>query len=190
LQKGEREFREQLAQTESMVNEELNQLKSTVQRFGEFARLPQVEATEQNVADVLAHHLKTLSATIEGADFNFHAEATDARAKLDSVLLRQVLANIVRNGIEANPGRRVRFDIGMAADGGRIRLTLANDGVPVPVDFAPRIFDPYVSSKAGKNNMGLGLAIVKKIVIEHGGEIDYLEAAGRPSFVITLPRVV
>jgi nitrogen-specific signal transduction histidine kinase len=66
---------------------------------------------------------------------------------------------------------------------------LANDGVPIPADLAPRIFDPYVSSKTGKNNMGLGLAIVKKIIIEHGGDIIYRETAGRPAFLIAMPRV-
>ena len=38
------------------------------------------------------------------------------------------------------------------------------------------MFDPYISSKSGKDNMGLGLAIVKKIVLEHGGDIRYEEA--------------
>ena len=66
---------------------------------------------------------------------------------------------------------------------------LAKFGVPVPAELASRIFDPYVSSKTGNNNMGLGLAIVKKIIIEHGGDIAYVEKAGQPAFVITLPRV-
>ena len=52
---------------------------------------------------------------------------------------------------------------------------------------SPRMFDPYVSTKTGKDNMGLGLAIVKKIVLEHGGDIRYEERDGHPEFVITLP---
>jgi signal transduction histidine kinase len=189
LQKSEVEFREQLAKTERMISEELAHLKNTVNRFGEFARLPQVVATEQNVAEVLAHQVGSLASMIEGADLELQAQTSDARARVDSTLLRQVLANIIRNGIEANPSRRVRFDIGLTADADHVQLTLANDGVPVPAELAPRIFDPYVSGKIGKNNMGLGLAIVKKIVIEHGGDIGYVETAGRPTFVITMPRV-
>jgi signal transduction histidine kinase len=189
LQKAEPEFREQLAQTQRMIGEELDHLKNTVNRFGEFARLPQVEAVEQNVATVLAHHLETLAINMEGAEIQFHPDTTNARAKVDSTLLRQVLSNIVRNGMEANPGRRIRFDIGMTSDAARIEIAIANDGVPVPAEIAPRIFDPYVSTKTGQNNMGLGLAIVKKIVIEHGGDVAYREAAGRPCFIVTLPRV-
>jgi signal transduction histidine kinase len=188
LQKGEIEFREQLSRTQSMINEELAHLKNTVNRFSEFARLPQVVVSDQNVADTLAQQVKTLSNTIDDADIEFRAQTSDARALLDSTLLRQVLTNIVRNGIEANPGERVRFDICLSADADQLQLTIANDGVPVPLELAPRIFDPYVSSKSGSSNMGLGLAIVKKIVLEHGGEISYRESAGHPVFVLTMPR--
>ncbi len=51
-----------------------------------------------------------------------------------------------------------------------------------PADLAPRLFDPYVSGSSGKDNMGLGLAIVKKIIVEHGGEIDYVERGRSPLF--------
>jgi nitrogen fixation/metabolism regulation signal transduction histidine kinase len=189
LQKTEPEFREQLAKTESMINEELAHLKNTVTRFGEFAQLPQVVATEQDVAEVLAQQVKTLAHTIEGADIDFRAATHGARARVDSTLLRQVLTNIIRNGIEANPDRPVRFVIDLTSGANHVQLTLRNDGVPVPADLAPRIFDLYVSSKTGNSNMGLGLAIVKKIVIEHGGDVAYIEQAGQPTFVITLPRV-
>lgn len=189
LQKTEPEFREQLARTENMINEELAHLKNTVNRFGEFAQLPQVVATEQDVAEVVTQQVKTLANTIDDVDIAVRAATGSVRARVDSTLLRQVLANIIRNGIEANPDRPVHFAIDLTSDANQVRLMLTNDGVPVPADLASRIFDPYVSSKTGKNNMGLGLAIVKKIIIEHGGDIAYIEKAGQPAFVITLPRV-
>jgi signal transduction histidine kinase len=69
-----------------------------------------------------------------------------------------------------------------------IALRVANDGVPVAPEIAPRIFDPYISTKSGKDNMGLGLAIVKKIVLEHGGDIRYEPRDGQPEFTVTLPE--
>jgi signal transduction histidine kinase len=104
-------------------------------------------------------------------------------------LFRQVLTNIVRNGVEANPTQRVGFAVELVATEDSLVLSIANDGKPVPGDLVARMFDPYVSGKSNKENMGLGLAIVKKIVIEHGGEIAYREADGRPTFTIVLPRV-
>lgn len=189
LQKTEPEFREQLARTESMINEELAHLKNTVNRFGEFARLPQVVATEQEVPAILAQQATTLSSFFDAAGIEFRDRAGAVRARIDSTLLRQVLTNIVRNGIEANPQRTVRFVIDLTCSAHQVEITVTNDGAPVSPEIAPRIFDPYVSSKIGNNNMGLGLAIVKKIIIEHGGEIAYREQAGQPAFVIALPRV-
>jgi two-component system nitrogen regulation sensor histidine kinase NtrY len=189
LQKGEHEFREQLAKTERMISEELAHLKNTVNRFSGFARLPLVVATEQNLTEMLTHQINVLANAMPEADLEFRSSAIDARVRADSTLFRQVLANIVRNGIEANQDTRVRFAIELTADDDQVRLTFANDGVPVPSELASRIFDPYVSSKIGKNNMGLGLAIVRKIMIEHGGDIAYVESAGQPTFVITMPRL-
>jgi two-component system nitrogen regulation sensor histidine kinase GlnL len=83
----------------------------------------------------------------------------------------------------------VQFSVLIASDEDSVRVSVSNDGPPVPREIAGRIFDPYVCGKSGKDNMGLGLAIVRKIVIEHGGEIVYAEEAARPVFTISLPRV-
>jgi signal transduction histidine kinase len=99
-----------------------------------------------------------------------------------------VLANILANGVEANAGRRVRFVIRVSCAASVARIAICNDGVPVRSDVAARIFEPYISSKAGRDHMGLGLAIVKKIAVEHGGEISYTEDGGKPCFTLSLAR--
>jgi nitrogen fixation/metabolism regulation signal transduction histidine kinase len=189
LAKSQDEFQAQLGQTQVMISEELTHLKNTVNKFSEFAKLPAVHLTEENLPEILRHHIKVLTTTFYAADIQEEVGSDAMRAKLDTTLFRQVLTNIVRNGIEANPGRRVHFKIGVALEGSLIKIAIGNDGSPVPAAIAGRIFDPYVSSHSGKDNMGLGLAIVRKIVIEHGGDIAYSEVLGRPVFTISLPRL-
>jgi len=70
-----------------------------------------------------------------------------------------------------------------------IVVALSNDGESVSTDITARIFDPYISTRSGRDNMGLGLAIVKKIIVEHDGEITYAAVDGHPRFSISLPRV-
>jgi signal transduction histidine kinase len=185
------QFRAQLAATQTMIQEEISHLETTVSRFSDFARLPPARLVTANPVDVVRGHLPAVAATFENADVRLHAVdcPEDLRARLDSSLLRQVLMNIVANGVEANPGRRVGFDILIRCDSEAIHVAIANDGVPVPAEIAVHMFDPYISGKAGKDNVGLGLAIVKKIVIEHGGEIAYVEEDGRPCFTLTVARV-
>lgn len=188
--KTPQEFREQLTQTQTMIDEELNHLKHTVNKFSDFARLPAVQPVEVSLADVLAQQLRAIESAFDGARIELDIAASpDMRTRLDPTLFRQVLMNIVRNGVEANPGRHVHFNVRLSGGAGVLQTEIANDGAPVPPGIAPRMFDPYISGKSSRDNMGLGLAIVKKIVIEHGGEITYTERNGRPVFVIVLPQV-
>jgi nitrogen fixation/metabolism regulation signal transduction histidine kinase len=190
-EKTPEQFHEQLAAAQTMIAEEISHLKTTVSRFSNFARLPPAQLTVEDPVQVVRGHLGALSATFERAELRLRAAdcPVDLRARIDSTLFRQVLMNIVANGVEANPRRRVSFDITIQCDPASLRVSISNNGVPVPADIAGQMFDPYISGKAGKDNVGLGLAIVKKIVIEHGGEIGYAEVGGRPCFLITLARV-
>jgi signal transduction histidine kinase len=184
------EFAQHLLRTQVMIAEELQHLKRTVNKFADFARLPAVQLTRVDLRDALSRILQALTVQLEPAQIDVRfVEAAPVEVELDSTLFRQVLTNIVRNGIEANPQQRVQFSVVMSLQNASVEIAVDNDGVPVPAELSERIFDPYVSTKRAGDNMGLGLAIVRKIVIEHGGDIRYEERHGRPTFVITLPRV-
>jgi len=184
--KSAEEFRDQLTQAQVMIGEELSHLKRTVSRFSEFAKLPAAQLREENPARLVQSHVAALTTMFDSADITVDATecADTARARMDSLLFRQVLANIIANGVEANPGSRVAFLIRVACRPERVDIEISNDGVPVPPSLAARIFDPYLSGTSGRDNMGLGLSIVKKVMIEHGGEISYDERNGRPCFTL------
>jgi signal transduction histidine kinase len=188
---SESDFRRLLDQAQTMIIEELGYLKNTVNKFGEFARLPSAHLVEEDFSSVVAKIVKAVGVLFDAAELlvSERPSPLGAQARVDVALFRQVVTNIVRNGVEANPQQRVSFEIELVASEDSITLSIGNDGRPVPPDLTARMFDPYVSGKSNKENMGLGLAIVKKIVIEHGGEILYQEIAGRPTFTIVLPRV-
>lgn len=189
--KAPQEFSVQLKQTQTMIEEEIGQLKRTVNRYSDFATLPAAELIEADPLQVIQQHLPAVKArfgnartVLSGGD-----TADPLRARMDPSLFRPVLMNIIGNGVEANPGRQVTFTINVSATKSSIHVDISNDGEAVPAKIAPRIFDPYVSGRGGGDNMGLGLAIVKKIVMEHNGEIAYAEVDGHPRFSICLPRV-
>jgi signal transduction histidine kinase len=187
--KAPQEFAAQLGQVQTMVEEEIGQLKRTVNRYSEFATLRPAELVETDPVQVIKQHLPAVEARFVSARIAVTcAGAANLRARMDASLFRPVLMNIIGNGIEANPGRPVTFMIDVSATKSWIRMDISNDGEVVPVEIAPRIFDPYVSGRKGGDNMGLGLAIVKKIIMEHEGEIAYTELDGHPHFNISLPR--
>ncbi len=101
----------------------------------------------------------------------------------DSGRLRQVLLNLVANAARAG-AHRVRFQAG--ADGGRIRLDVADDGPGIPEEIRPRLFEPFATTRQDGN--GLGLAVSRRIVERHGGSLLLLPAGPGATFRIELPR--
>jgi len=189
--KAPREFAMHLKQTQAMIEEEVGHLKRTVNRYSDFAKLPPAELIEAGPLQVIQEHLPAVMTRFSNARIGLHGAETAGhlRARMDRSLFRPLLMNIIGNGVEANPNQEVAFRIEVSATESSIHVSISNDGQPVPAQIAPRMFDPYVSGHAGRDNMGLGLAIVKKIVMEHEGEIVYAEVNGHPRFSISLPRV-
>ena len=185
------QFSEQLSRTRHVILEELNHLNETVRKFSAFSILPSVQTTEVDLWAVLVQQINAIKPSFPAACITL-VEAPEnilARVELDTTLFRQVLTNIIRNGLEANPDRLLIFILRLKIHQDVVQLMITNDGVPVTPGLVPRMFDPYVSSRASTENMGLGLAIVKKILLEHGGDIAYEEQQSCPVFIISLPRL-
>jgi two-component system sensor histidine kinase HydH len=99
--------------------------------------------------------------------------------------IKQVLLNLVLNAIQAMP-EGGKLTLGASVSGGAFIVEVADTGGGIAPEVLPRLFEPYVTTKA--RGLGLGLAIARRIVEAHGGTI---EAANRPEggsrFRVTLP---
>lgn len=104
--------------------------------------------------------------------------------------LRQVLANLVSNAIDASPiGGSVTVSV--LADGEKGRETgfaVEDNGVGIPQEVQKRLFEPFYSTKGDLGN-GLGLYISREIVERHHGAIEVESVAGRGTTMrVLLPR--
>lgn len=108
----------------------------------------------------------------------------------DSDLMMQVLLNLVLNAVQAMPERGT-LRVAAAREGEQhIRLTVADTGHGIPPDVLPKIFEPFVTTKARGKGTGLGLTVVLGIVQEHGGSITVDSTPGQgTTFTLLLPRV-
>ncbi|MFQ5767895.1 MAG: nitrogen regulation protein NR(II) [Acidobacteriota bacterium] len=100
-------------------------------------------------------------------------------------LLRQILLNLIQNGLEAcSPGGQVWLHVFPAAGG--VALAIHDTGCGMESGEIARIFDPFYSGR--ENGTGLGLAVVHRLVEHHGGEISIRSSPGRGSrFLIRFP---
>jgi signal transduction histidine kinase len=104
--------------------------------------------------------------------------------RLDPEKIKQVLLNLVRNGIEAMPGGgTLTLATRVSEDAVIIQVTDTGVGIEPGLD----IFKFFTTTKRG--GTGLGLPIARRIVEAHGGTLTCESSIGRgTTFSVTLPR--
>jgi two-component system, LuxR family, sensor kinase FixL len=106
----------------------------------------------------------------------------------DRVQVQQVLMNLIRNAMEAmkDSSRRELTIRTERAEHHMMRVEVADTGPGIASDVAERLFQPFVTTKAG--GMGIGLTISRRIIQSHGGDLTYRRnEAGGATFSFTLP---
>ncbi len=105
----------------------------------------------------------------------------------DVVQLELALLNLINNALDAMPGGGA-LAITVSADGTGARIDVADTGTGIPADLLPKIFDPWVTTKAAGRGSGLGLSITRDVVASHGGAIAVASESGAgATFTIDLP---
>jgi two-component system sensor kinase FixL len=104
----------------------------------------------------------------------------------DDVQVQQVVLNLLRNAIEAQPEAGVVRVVSRSLTGGLVEVEVADDGPGLAAEDAEKIFQPFFSTK--QEGMGMGLSISRSIIDAHGGEIGYRPGAqGGSVFYFRLP---
>jgi two-component system sensor histidine kinase KdpD len=109
---------------------------------------------------------------------------------IDSVLIEQVLVNLLENAIKFTPSGSP-IDLAAWAEGQKVIVEVADRGPGLPPGEEERIFDKfYRVQPTDSGGVGLGLTICRAIVEAHGGRIWAANRAGGGAvFYFTLPLV-
>lgn len=184
LQRGLRAISDQAGRLNRLI-ESLMDLSRIQSGHLSMERLPlDLTALVRRVAE--AHEAMLEHHTLE---LNAPEEAVIVEA--DELRLEQVLQNLLGNAIKYSPdGGRIQINLCRRDE--RVCLEVSDEGVGIPRDALPHLFDPFY--RAGTSDtrriggLGLGLAVVKEIVTRHEGTIEVLSTEGEGStFTICLP---
>jgi len=113
----------------------------------------------------------------------------DATARLDPGDLSQVLANLVRNSLQAirESGRGRRITVAARRDATGVAFSVSDDGPGIAPEHLPHIFEPLYTTRPGST--GLGLSISRDLVEAHGGRLTVASTPGRGAqFTLHLPQ--
>jgi signal transduction histidine kinase len=110
----------------------------------------------------------------------------------DPLRLTQVLGNVLGNAVKYTD-RGGRIELRAAACGNEVEIRVRDNGIGIPAERLPLIFDLFTQLERGsdqpQSGLGIGLALVRRLLQMHGGSVEaHSEGAGRGSeFVLRLP---
>lgn len=129
-----------------------------------------------NLTEAIEKAVESHRARMDRASLRLSLDLPSAplRVNGDATRLTQVIANLVDNAVKY--GRPFgNIWIGAQRDGDAIALTVRDDGIGIPTESLPRVFDMFsqVDQERGRreDGLGIGLALVRKLVELHGGSV-------------------
>jgi two-component system nitrogen regulation sensor histidine kinase NtrY len=190
--------REVFDQCTDTIIRQVGDIGRMVDEFSAFARMPKPAFVVGDLSDTIRESVFLIS--VSQPDIEFETVLPDAPlvGRFDGRLLGQAIANVIKNATEAiaacppEPGFKGKISVNGRVEGGTIVVDVVDNGVGLPRENRQRLLEPYVTTR--EKGTGLGLAIVTKIIEEHGGRVELLDApevadGGHGAMIhITLPR--
>ena len=160
---------------QTIVNQ-VGALKTMVDEFRDYARLPPARLAPLALNDLVDDVLRLYAAPGVHGVIQLRLAEGLPPVMGDASQLRQVIHNLLKNALEA-VDRQVVPDIVVStalvelADAQpAVRLVVRDNGTGFAPAVLARAFEPYVTTKP--RGTGLGLPIVRKIIDEHQARID------------------
>jgi signal transduction histidine kinase len=178
---------EDYARLTELMSDEVRRLNSIVEQFLSMARPLEIKPEVFLLQD-LFHELAALvqdQAQQSKVQIRFDAPTTLPPLKADREYLRQMLLNLILNGLQAMPGGgTLTLKANTSKD--NFLLSVTDTGTGIAPENRLRIFEPYFTTQV--KGSGLGLAITRRIVEAHGGTIAAFSEVGQGCrFEISLP---
>ncbi|HEU4618569.1 MAG TPA: ATP-binding protein [Gammaproteobacteria bacterium] len=145
---------------------------------------------------IVASAVDTVAPIIESRRHELAVELPDEPIYLhaDALRLSQVLSNLLNNSAKyTEPGGHVR--LGAKPHDDRVEITVADDGIGIPPETLPTIFQMFTqgdgSMERAQGGLGVGLALSKRLIELHGGTIHARsEGPGKgATFVLRIPTI-
>lgn len=168
-----------------LMIEELDRANAIISEFLSVARNRAADLKQQDLNSLIRalHPLLQADAILANAEITLQLSPVPS-VLLDEKEIRQLLLNLVRNGVEAMPDGGT-VTITTREQDGRVIMEIRDQGTGIPREILDRIGSPFFSTK--ENGTGLGLAVCYRIVEEHRAEIDFDSDGNGTTFRVCFP---
>jgi signal transduction histidine kinase/CheY-like chemotaxis protein len=183
-----------------VIDRQVHQLSRLVDDLLDVSRVTrgrvELQREEIDLATVVAHAVETSRPLIDGRRHTLLLSLPPEPVLLHADLARlsQVVANLLNNAAKyMDEGGRIWLTAERAGE--TVRIRVRDEGVGIPAEMLPRIFDLFTqadrSLSHSQGGLGIGLALVRSLVDLHGGAVEaFSDGPGRGSeLVVTLPAL-
>ena len=170
--------------TETIVRQ-VDDIKRMVDEFSEFARMPKALLERDDLTECVRRVAFLMRVAHPEIAFEDKLPEEAVAMRFDRRLISQALQNIIKNAAEGiaalDPSQvtggkgRIRIWLTIGAD---VAIDIIDNGKGFPKEGRQRLLEPYMTTRA--EGTGLGLPIVAKILEDHGGGLDLLDAPDGP----------
>jgi two-component system sensor histidine kinase RegB len=165
-----------LIEDAALIRAELDRCRAILNRLAaDSGQMPGEAPVELRLDDLASAALDPL-----GANRRSRVDVTipgdGARVRLPRAALLQVAQNLLRNALDASPGR-VSFTV--EARAGDFRLCVEDQGPGMPPEILSRVGEPFFSTKRPGEGLGLGVFIARTLAEQMGGRLILTSAPGR-----------
>ncbi len=173
------------------IIEQVDDLKSMVNEFSNFAKLPQSKPVQSNLNEIVQEVVTLYLTAHKDKSFHFSQNTDLPSFKFDPQQIKRAIINLLDNAIAAfdnEINNEIIVKIAYNSLLKIVQLSISDNGKGVPTEERGRIFEPYFTTKKG--GTGLGLAIVKRIIEDHNGFIRaYANEPKGTKIMIELPVI-
>ena len=173
-----------LSQYCDVIIRQTNDLRRIVDEFSKFARMPEPIKRSVNITKLLKDVILLFEISSPAIKIKLKNPHGDINVNVDETMINQAFTNLIKNAGEAIESKAklnstYKFDpeirIFIKKDVNNLEIIIEDNGIGLPTQERSRLFEPYVTNR--ENGTGLGLSIVKKIIEEHNGSLELLDAS-------------
>ncbi|MBN2765281.1 MAG: HAMP domain-containing histidine kinase [Paludibacteraceae bacterium] len=180
-------FDDYFEKTSHTLIEQIDNLSRIAGTFSNFARMPEAQFTQVDVAARLKSVLQLFAHNHEQTQIKYEGPESGVVVLADAEQLTQVFNNLLKNAIQAIPAERNgQIMTSVKTEGSEAVFSISDNGTGIPDEVAAQLFTPNFTTKS--NGMGLGLSISRNIVEIAGGRISFSTHNGKgTTFEVRLP---
>lgn len=154
-----------------LMIDELDRSNAIISEFLSLAKNKQIKLKKVSLNQIIENMTPLIKADALKADKNIYIKLGDIPdILLDENEIRQLILNLVRNGLEAiEPGGNV--SVSTFVSGHELIMEVADNGCGIPEEVMDKIGQPFFTTK--KNGTGLGVSVCYNICQRHNAKIDF-----------------